>query len=483
MRRFDYKLNHDYLIVGSGAGGSAAFELLSQKGFDVLMLEEGSSQSKNYSKDISWGMQNLYRNSGLTPLLGFPLVAFGEGKLLGGTTELNGGLFWRTPSFILEDWKSRLDLPLLTSEHLWPHFDYLEEILQVSNQKRILGFDKDSDLLRVGAENLGWKVVDVPRLVPDCLRDNRCGSGCPTNKKNSMAQTFIPRGISKGGKVITDTRVLRIYKKGNRGVALKVKDLRTGVISYIGFKHLILAGGVFQTPNLLFRSRILRLTLLKTQFHVNTKIFATWEKEINADKGTIFTSQVQEFMQRGILFMPTNYRKEFLALAFGTKKSKLIEEMMGVYNKSGIFTAQIKVVSPAYIFSQKIPPFIFWKKSDIQLIKEANILLAKALFASGAKELQLSFSDSKFHDLASISEIIKESRFSDWNLQSVHAMATCAMGNHRKAIVNSEGKLRNCENIIVADASSLPTSIGESPQGTIMAMSRLIVSNYIHRKI
>jgi choline dehydrogenase-like flavoprotein len=483
MKSTNFKESHDYLIVGSGAGGSAAFELLSQKGFDVLMLEEGSNQSKNYSKDISWGMQNLYRNSGLTPLLGFPLVAFGEGKILGGTTELNGGLFWRTPDFVLADWGSRLNLPLLSANHLWPHFEYLEEILQVSNQKKILGADQDSDLLRAGAENLGWKVVDVPRLVPGCLRDNRCGSGCPTNKKNSMTQTFIPRGISKGGNVQTDVRVLKIYKKRNRGVALKVKNLRTGVISYIGFKNLILAGGVFQTPNLLFRSRILGMRVLRAQFHVNTKMFATWEKEINADKGTIFTSQVQEFMQNGILFMATNYRKEFLALAFGTKKKKLIEEMMGVYKNSGIFTAQIKVASPAYIFSQRIPPFIFWKKSDIQLIKDANILLAKVIFASGAKEIQLPFSDSKFHDLVSISEAIKKSRFRDWNLQSVHAMSTCAMGNHRKAVVTPEGKLRNYENIIVADASSLPTSIGESPQGTIMAMSRLIVSNYILREI
>jgi choline dehydrogenase-like flavoprotein len=63
---------------------------------------------------------------------------------------------------------------------------------------------------------------------------------------------------------------------------------------------------------------------------------------------------------------------------------------------------------------------------------------------------------------------------------SVHAMSSCPMGVEVDSIVDTSGRLNGNKNIIVSDASVLPTNIGESPQGTIMAMSHEILSRNLH---
>jgi choline dehydrogenase-like flavoprotein len=45
--------------------------------------------------------------------------------------------------------------------------------------------------------------------------------------------------------------------------------------------------------------------------------------------------------------------------------------------------------------------------------------------------------------------------------------------------VNPEGKLWHYDNIWVTDASIIPDNIGESPQGTIMALSHLIMDQHL----
>ena len=51
-------------------------------------------------------------------------------------------------------------------------------------------------------------------------------------------------------------------------------------------------------------------------------------------------------------------------------------------------------------------------------------------------------------------------------------MASCPMGvDPKKSVVDLNGNLRGMENVLIADASILPTNLGQSPQGTIMAFA------------
>ena len=51
-----------------------------------------------------------------------------------------------------------------------------------------------------------------------------------------------------------------------------------------------------------------------------------------------------------------------------------------------------------------------------------------------------------------------------------------------KNLITEEGKINGIENLYISDGSILPSTIGESPQQTIMAFSHYIVQKWIARR-
>ena len=85
-------------IVGSGAGGAPVAAELAEAGFDVVVLEEGSYyQTRDFTADTSAMVRQLYRDGGATMAIGNPPIMFQEGRAVGGSTVINGGMSWRTP--------------------------------------------------------------------------------------------------------------------------------------------------------------------------------------------------------------------------------------------------------------------------------------------------------------------------------------------------------------------------------------------------
>ena len=71
-------------------------------------------------------------------------------------------------------------------------------------------------------------------------------------------------------------------------------------------------------------------------------------------------------------------------------------------------------------------------------------------------------------------------RLGDLELISVHAMSSCRMGQQRAhSVVDPEGRLWGQGNVYLADASILPGSTGESPQGTIMALAHAVLLRHL----
>ena len=99
------KLEAEALVIGSGAGGATVFERLAAAGVDVLMVEEGDWISPDQlQQPLNTRLQTLYRDGGMQPILGLPTVIYGEGRAVGGSTEVNGGLLWAPPDKVLDTW-------------------------------------------------------------------------------------------------------------------------------------------------------------------------------------------------------------------------------------------------------------------------------------------------------------------------------------------------------------------------------------------
>jgi choline dehydrogenase-like flavoprotein len=476
----------DHLIVGSGAGASVAGLELTKQGRDVVMIEEGKQHpTESFGPYIGKQTAALYRNGGITPFLGKPSIAFAEGRCIGGTTVINGGLIWRTPPWILQEWQNEYGLQGFDSKTLARHFAAVEKNLHVVPTEVNENFGNlDSVKLHEGAKQLGWKSVVVPRAVRGCQSSNLCPTGCPTGAKQSMALTYIPRALDHGARLYSECKALQVEHTGGRitGVLVRVGSSGNRIVR-VKCDQLILGAGAIQSPHLLRRSQLISRGAT-FQFHLNLKFVVEFSDPVNSENGTIFTTQMQEFERDGMLLTAANIKPAYVALSFATRPAKEIESVLSRYDHLAICTAMIRPKGTGTISSSfGDQPLLRSKlaKSDDQRIREACLRSIKVFFAAKARKVYLPVKGTPcVTNYTQAEQLLEKTRVSDFELVSVHVMSSLPMGSRAgKNRVDETGKLIGCKNLYVMDASILPSNIGESPQGTIMAFAHELAERYI----
>lgn len=466
----------DVLIIGTGPGGSTAGHVLRSKGREVLFIEEGSLWNPRHdgAKTTFNSIQDHYRNGGASPAFSKPIWNIAEGKCVGGGSLINGGLIWRTPSMVLQDWKKQTGIEYFSKEVLSSSFEYIEDRLNVSLSNFTEEGNLDSKLLIKGCTKLNWKISPVPRALKKCKQSNMCPIGCPTGAKISMIESFL---LDFKDRIISNCRAVKIKPKNNTVIAVIRGSNKKKVKVKIKYNELIVSAGALQTPLLLHKSGLINDNI-KLSFHLNLKIIANFEDSIHSDKGTMFTAQVQEFEKQGMLFMGTNYNKPILGAATSIFPLEIRREILEQYNKNAIYTSMIRPKGHAKIKASKFLdfPFVFnqFTREDINLMKQSLIKLSELLFEAGAKKLYLPISNSSsISNLEDAYKKIDECDISELSLSAMHIMSSCAIGT----ITDKWGRLPGTTNISIADASLLPSNTGESPQGTIMALIHHIMNH------
>jgi choline dehydrogenase-like flavoprotein len=468
----------DYLIVGSGAGASVASLELARQGYDVVVIEEGRHHpTESFGPGIGRQTAELYRNGGITPILGKPSIAFAEGRCIGGTTVINGGLIWRTPSWIFHEWEQEYGLQSFSQVSLERHFESVEKNLYVAPTEIIENSGNlDSIRLHEGAMQLGWKSVVVPRAVRGCKSSNLCPTGCPTGAKQSVDQTYIPTAIAHGARLYSECKALKIEHSSNKVTGILVRVGNTGN-RIIRFKcdHLILGAGAIQSPHLLRRSKLISKGAA-FQFHLNLKFVVEFSTPVEAE--------MQEFARDGMLLTAANIKPAYVALSFSTRSAKEIESVLSRYDHLAICTAMIRPKGTGRINSSLGQQPLLWStldKSDDQLIREACLRSIKVFFAAKAKKVYLPLAGTPcVTSFSQAEKLLAGTRAKDFELVSVHVMSSLPMASRdRRNLVDETGKLANCKNLHIMDASILPSNIGESPQGTIMAFAHELSERYI----
>ncbi len=488
MGREDYQQERyhcEYLVIGSGAGGGLSGYMLSKAGKDVIIMEEGSYQPRStFAGEVASMTSRLYRNGGVFPFLGTPSIGFAEGRCVGGTTVINGALFWRTPEWILQEWQEQHNLTELTPNNLAPYFSTIEQDLHVTRHE--LEEDNNLDSLRIwqGAQALDWKVVMAPRAVKDCINENWCPTGCLAGGKQSVLETYIPRAVSRGARIFSDLKAEKIRYDKQKAYAVKARINGTKKPVEVTFDHLVLAAGAIQTPHLLNKSRLSKNAGKELQFHINLKLAALHREALHAEKGTIFTTQVQEFEKEGLLIMGSNLKPHYVAMTLSHFDNETIDEVLAEYDRCGIYVGMIRPESKGRIHSGtgKAPLVRYrFHPNDLPKIRRAIQKTCQVLFASDAEMIYLPVSGSQpVRNLKEVNTLLKKATAQDTQMISVHAMSSCPMGvTPNTSVVDPKGRLWDKENILITDASILPSNIGESPQGTIMGLAAKIITEHL----
>jgi choline dehydrogenase-like flavoprotein len=478
----DLRVECGVVIVGSGAGGATMAAELADAGVDVVIVEEGGYHpTESFTAETGRALRTLYRDGGMGLALGRPPVLFSEGRCVGGSTVVNGGMSWRTPARVLRRWTEQEGIAMVSERDLEPFFARLESRLSVTLQDpETIG--QDMRLLKAGADAKGWKIIPNLRNQLHCAGTNNCTNGCPTGAKRSMLVTNIPRALTRGARLFADCRVERITRAGRSVTGIEARFLRAGGERgprlTVRAPVVVAAGGAVQTPALLARSGVRSASGLlgrNLTLHPNAKVIAFFDEEVLGWQGVHQAYQVREFIDDGILLTAVNIAPSLVALGLPSHGREL-GEVMASYNH--MITAGCLIEDTGSGRIRTVPglgPQVFYQLTDrdAERIVRGIALSAELMFAAGARRVLLPFDGApEVRDPVELKAILagpvpKRSI----ELFTVHLMGTARMSTDpRRGVVDNFGAVHGMRGLFVSDASLLPTPIGVNPMETIMAL-------------
>jgi len=305
---------YDALIIGSGASGGMAAKELTERGFEVLVLEAGPPV--NPQRDFSthtWPYQMMYRGFGppgwkqqeqwmqdtasyysrhfyvkdsenpYTTEPGKPFM-WVRARIMGGKTLHWGRLSWRLSDL---DFKAAThdgfgdDWPISYAE-LAPYYDRAEEFIGVSGNNDGLAHVPDGKymppmpltcgehLLRKGAEKTGRRAISMrvamltgqPKKFmkgrQKCHYCGHCGDGCDVNAMfNSIAST-LPIAAATGRLTVRPNSIVRHIitdTKTGKAAGVAFVDRVTHVEGEAFAKVIIVAASTLESTRILFNSK------------------------------------------------------------------------------------------------------------------------------------------------------------------------------------------------------------------------------------
>ncbi|MDQ1661113.1 MAG: hypothetical protein QOJ68_1093 [Blastococcus sp.] len=470
----------DAVVAGSGAGGAVVAAELAEAGWHVVVLEEGPHvTTEDFSTDTMAAFRTLYRDGGLTAMLGTPPVGYAEGRCLGGSTTVNGGMAWRTPEAVLARWRDEHGVDL---GDLGPTFDRIERRLSVGVQDAD-SIGRDQHLLKLGAERLGWAVVDNRRAQVHCGGCNACVLGCPTGAKQSTLVSYLPRAVAFGATVLSDCRVQRVDfdRKRVSGVRAVRPDGRRVVVRA---PVVVLAAGALHTPVLLhrsgFRSPSGQLGR-NLAVHPGANVTALFGDPVEGWKGVHQAYQVREF--EGVLMAAVNLPPGLVAAGLRLDRDELGTVMAG-YDR--ILTAGVLVddTSSGRVRAVGGRPLVRYDlaPTDARRLVVAVADLCRLLFVAGATSIHLPVAGMAALESADdvqrlLAEPVAPGRLA---VSTVHLMGTARMGGDpTRAVCDPWGRVHDAAGLYIADAGLLPTPLGVNPQETVMALATHVAEGLI----
>jgi choline dehydrogenase-like flavoprotein len=460
-------LDTEVLVVGSGAGGATTAVTLAEAGRDVLVLEEGPWIEPDAIEAFTLEeMARQYRHHGSSAALGNPPIAYAEGRCVGGSTEVNSGLWHRIPGELAEQWRLAYDIDGFEPETLDRYASLVEGWQSVSS---LPGEPPPSSaVLARGAEGLGWRAVEFPRVF-------RYPEGGPAEKQ-TMTRTLLPRAVAAGARIVPEARVRRLLRDGDRVTGAVVRrrhaDGRTETIR-VRADRVVVCGGAVHTPALLQRSGVRRGIGGGLKMHPTLKVVARFPESLDHDD--VPMHRITQFSP-DIAIGGSASRRGHIGLSLSDAGADLETTLPG-WEQMFVYYAAIRSEAGGRVLA--VPgasaPLVSYRLTDgdISRLARGLVHLGRALLEAGATELHPSVRGGTVaRQPADLARWWDEIDRSTCNLMTVHLTSSIRMGEAPgRAGADSYGRVHGVRHLRVNDASLVPDAPGVNPQAAIMTIA------------
>ncbi|MBT4289945.1 MAG: GMC family oxidoreductase [Deltaproteobacteria bacterium] len=528
MTHFDY----DYIIIGSGFGGSTAAHRLSEKGYQVGVFEMGKRYDTQDFPKTNWNLKKFM----WLPFLGlhgfFRMKLFKHVWVLAGTGVGGGSLVYANTLLKPEDsvWNDPQWQHLKNWKSIMPSFYKIAQKMLGVTKNQYLGnadkcLRKTAEALDLGSSfyqtdvgiYFGEKDITVndpyfDGLGPERTGCNFCGGcmvGCRYGAKNTLDKNYLYLAGKQGTSIIPETKVTSVKPTdsspdGHDGYEITTKPT-------FGFfkkkkvyrsKGIIFSGGVLGTVPLLLKSKeegyLPRLSD-KIGNYVRTNSEAIIgvrmkDKSLDYSDGIAIGSGI--YVDQDTHIEPVRYSE-------GSDSLSLLTTLL-VGNKPGILRI-LKwlgtVLAHPVNFLKMLNPFGFAKSTVILLVMQPissylQLKFQRLWFFPFLKRLQTINKGEKIpvvipqandfaRKMAKLYGGVPLTSLTEIFLNvptTAHILGGAIMGkNVDEGVIDAQNRVFNYQNMFVCDGSMIGANLGVNPSLSIVALTEHAMS-YIESK-
>ncbi len=502
----DLTLEADVAIVGTGAGGGIAADILSAAGLRVVMIEEGPLKSSgDFRMREADAYRDLYQESAARKTADKAINIL-QGRCVGGGTTVNWTSSFRTPETTLAHWASAHGLAGFSANDLAPWFMRVEERLGI--QPWTVAPNQNNAALAIGAAKLGLQWGTIRRNVKGCWNLGYCGMGCPTNAKQSMLVTTIPDALTRGATLVTRARAVRFALRGDSVSVLECVAMDAGGTTPtarrvdVRARAYVSAAGAIGSPALLLRSNVPdpHATLgTRTFLHPAVVSAALMATAVDGYAGAPQTVYSDHFIDAEPVGGPIGFKLEAPPIhpvlaaitlpGHGVRHAAWMHRLPNMQvliallrdgfhaDSSG---GRVRLATDGTpILDYPLTPYIF------DGVRRAMTAMAEIQFAAGATTVMPVHDEGDGYatlEAARAAIAAFDLRPLATTVVSAHVMGGCAFGpDARLSVVDPAGRHHHVANLHVLDGSLFPTSIGANPQLSIYAITSMLATNLARR--
>ena len=479
--------NVEIAVIGSGAGGGIAANLLSQK-YEVGIFDKGN-YTNGETNNETFGYHNFYETHAIQQTRGYNVLLL-AGSGIGGGTSINWTTSLRTPDNILSEWDSLTGQNnYFNSEKFKNSIDFICNQLNVDESNNSIPLKELKLAEGLKLNNINYKIIPRNTSNAECTETGFSTFGHSDETINSSYKAWFSDDKFNPERVYSNSDIKSIDISNGRATHINVQN--DGILHKVSVEKVILAAGSLNTPKILLDSGYKNKHLGQhLKLHPVSGVAGKFSEEQKPWSGSM-----QGIYSDDNLFIKDNYgylleglpMHPSLFFPFFPNNTDEFKDFVKSYNNWSGSIVLTSDTSSGSIINKKSQHLWDYNLNNFD---HENLLhgiesLVKANYLAGAEEIMVATSPtmhwkkSSNEDIESFINKIKVIKNQPFRmlLGSAHQMGTARIHpDAKQGVVDLNGKVHGLDNVYIVDSSTFPRCSGVNPMITIQSMSHFLVS-------